>query len=92
MKSIDVNSVVSNVNNDNNLMKDLEQSYPDQDIQDMKRSLGLMPIIMDEDYMSNCAKSSSGTSDLSIANHNRDTTFEPAKGLDLLALASTGND
>lgn len=92
MKSIDVNSVVDN---ENNLMNDLQQSYPDQDIQDMKRSLGLLPISIIEDYMSNCAKSSSGTSDLSLVNHNRENSQSSQgaiNGLDYLAIGTNGND
>ena len=58
----------------------------------MKRSLGLLPIPIEEDYMSNCAKSSSGTSDLSIVNHNRDNSDGSVRALDVLVIGTNGND
>lgn len=58
----------------------------------MKRSLGLLPITIEEDYMSNCAKSSSGTSDLSIMRHNRDASEGAMNALDVLVIGTNGND
>ena len=81
-----MNSVVDH---ENNLMHEMQLSYPDQDV---KNGLGLLPIVIDEDYMSNCARSSSGQSDLSLINHNRDGSHGTARCVDVLAMGPNGKD
>lgn len=82
---MDMNSVLDH---ENNLMSDLQESYPDQD---MRGSFQYIPLVVG-DYMSNCARSSSGTSELSIMQQNQDHGERAAKGLDVLVIEANGKD
>ena len=60
LKSIDINSIVDC---ENSLMNDLRKSYP---AEDMRRTLSNLPVDIDLDHLTNCARSAYSSSDQSI--------------------------